>query len=178
MKRIIIIITVCTFWSCRAQNIYNINEVKTTSIKPPYYIKDINHYYDDIVGVWKWENGNNSFELVLQEFEMFSYPQGSGNFIDSLYGKYKYIINGNVVSEVTEILPTPNFSVSLIFESINEYKIIITDQISEITKTGTFNIISSTTVKIEFFDIKGIVVGGNGNGQEWSLPNSLTLIKQ
>jgi hypothetical protein len=176
MKKLIFIFTVLISIGCKAQTIYPLgtSDFNTNS----YYIKDTNNYHDDIVGTWKWENSSDSFEITIQEFEQFRFNENSSIYRDCLFGKYTYKINNQVVSEVPIIEPFPNMSISFYFETPVEYKVIIKDTVSEVVKEGLFTLTSSTTATIKFFDIKGIVVGGNGNGQEWSLPDSLTLIKQ
>ena len=80
--------------ACKAQTIYDIttNPEDRTS-RDNYYLKDINNYNDSFIGVWKWEDGLDSFEITLQEFERHSNPNTPNRFYDKIYGKYKYFMN-------------------------------------------------------------------------------------
>ena len=142
------------------------------------YLKDIDNHHDAVVGIWRWEDGNNSFEITFQEFEMYSYPEGSTDYSDKIFGKYTYINNNEVITQVNFIQPFPDFKVSLSFRSPQEYSILIVDLVSETARRGKFILTSPTTAVIQ--DLKplpGIKVD-YGNGQEWALPNTLTLTKQ
>ena len=92
MKNLILFsLLIVSLYSCKAQTTiynlgtYDINETENT------YIKDVDNHHDAIVGTWKWEDGTNSFEITLQEFEMQNYPSTSTEYYDRIFGKYKYI---------------------------------------------------------------------------------------
>ncbi len=95
MKNILIIIlSLFSFISCKAQitPIYNEEDV------PSYtntYFKDIDNDFDPYIGTWKWENGNNSLEIIFNK--VIHNDEGHGDFSDNLVGEYKYIENGVVL---------------------------------------------------------------------------------
>ena len=73
MKNLLIIAFTLIFISCKAQTVYNLDIMPGDRVSDNYYIKDINNQYDAIVGVWKWQQGNDSFEITLQKFTKYSY---------------------------------------------------------------------------------------------------------
>ena len=180
MKKInIIIIFIITLMGCKAQTVtYNLTTVASENITTDnYYIKDIDNHHDAIVGVWKWENGNDSFEMTLQEFEMENYTPSLTQYYDNIYGKYKYIKNGVVITDINTIQKFPNFNVTFSFRSPTEYYILIRDLVSQTSKRGTFVLTSPTTAMVNLEPLPGVKVD-YGNGQPWALPNSFTFIKQ
>ena len=179
-KYLSIIALMASVFSCKAQTvIYNMSTVTPEDITTSNnYIKDIDNHHDAIVGIWRWQNGDDSFEITLQEFEMYNYPDDSTRYRDLIFGRYTYIKDSIVIAEVTAIEVIPNFKVLMRFQSPTEYTIWLEDTVSETAKKGKFILTSPTTAVIQ--DLKplpGIKVD-YGNGQEWALPNTLTLTKQ
>ncbi len=180
MKQIIIIlITTFSIFGCKAQTtVYNLSTVTSEDINTTnYYVKDIDNHHDAIVGVWKWENGNSSFEMTLQEFEMENYAPTLTIYHDNIYGKYKYIENGVTITDISTIEAFPNFNVGLSFRSPTEYYILIRDLVSERSKRGTFILTSPTTATVEISELPGVKVN-YGNGLDFALPTSMILTKQ
>jgi len=176
MKNIILIVSIFCFAACKAQTIYNVGTPIENITESDYYIKDINNHYDDIVGTWLWEDGNSSFEITLQKFEMYSYPSSSTYYADMIFGKYKYIEDGVLISEIVEILPYPNFKVAFNYKNSTKYVVIISDVVSETNRIGEFILTSPTTANLELWINEGVKVN-YGNGLDFSLPTSVTLTK-
>ncbi|WP_179006210.1 DUF6705 family protein [Winogradskyella forsetii] len=186
MKNIVLVlITLITFYSCKAQTIYPLGTPREQITENNFYIKDIENIHDQVVGVWRWESGNSSFEITLQEFEQSPGFEGSTFFKDVIHGKYKYIEDGNIIAEVIEI---PNLiqnrpKVYVGYESENTFFIQISDIISEKYKQGTFIINDDGTATISLQD----PIGTSGirtpndpppNNLEFQLPTNITLTKE
>jgi hypothetical protein len=185
MKNILLVlITLITFYSCKAQTIYPLGTPREQITENNFYIKDTENIHDQVVGVWRWESGNSSFEITLQEFEQNPLYEGSTFYEDDVFGKYKYIENGVLIAEVTEItnLIQNRPKVSVGYESENTFFIQISDIISEKYKQGTFIINDDGTATINLAD----PIGTSGirtpndpppNNLEFQLPTNITLTK-
>lgn len=181
MKNIFMTITILlTAYSCRAQlTVYDIStEPEQVTVTKNYYYKDINNHNDTFVGTWRWEVGNSSFELVLQEFEMYSDPITSRTniYIDKLFGKYKYIANGQTVADVQTIGTFAETTVAVCFSTPTVFTIVLRDVVSATYKVGTLTLIAPGTATMELHDSGGIKLN-YGNGLPWALPTTLTLTK-
>ena len=75
MKNILLTLFILTTLSCKAQlTVYNIDTPpEDRTVTDNYYYKDIDNHHDAIVGVWKWEEDNTSFEMTLQQFEQYCF---------------------------------------------------------------------------------------------------------
>ncbi len=177
MKNIILISFIISFISCKSQTIYNLGTTPENRVSDNYYIKDIDNYHDGIVGTWKWQDGDSSFEITLQEFERYSESIAPNQYMDRVFGKYKYIENGITVAEVNEIGVFINFKLTLIFQTPTKYAIVIRDVVSSKGKVGEFILTSPTTAIMELWDSQGVKVGTE-TGIDFALPTSLTLTKQ
>ncbi len=176
MKHFFLII-VFSFISCKSQIIYDLGTTPENMVSDNFYIKDLNNHHNTIIGVWKWQDGNSSFEITLQEFEHYSESITPNQYRDEIYGKYKYVKNGITIAEVNEIEVFINFKLSLIFQTPINYAITIGDVVSSKGKAGDFILTSATTALWELKDIEGIKVGTE-TGIDFALPTSLTLTKQ
>lgn len=67
------------------------------------YIKDLNNYYTPYLGIWKWENGNNSLEI---KFEKINMVFDGELYFDEIIGKYKYIKDGVVLHNSLDYIIT------------------------------------------------------------------------
>jgi len=181
MKNIILAVLVISFVSCKAQmNIYPIGTgIGGIDQNQPYYVKDVNNHHEAIVGVWKWQDGNESFEITIQEFEMYTYaPASYGVYRDMLFGKYKYELDGEIICETTEILPFPSGNLALTYGSPIEYFIQIKDVISLKRRVGEFKLINSTTASWQLWISEGLKVGFPETGIDFLLPTGMFLTKQ
>ena len=176
-KTIIILVMTLSVFACKAQTIYGFGTAPEDMEPDNIYIKDINNDHDLIVGTWKWEDGDNSFEITLQEFEMYNYPSDSDNYFDAIFGKYKYIEDGNVVSETSTIESYPNIFLTLNFYSPTIYNVVIKDVVSNKHMVGQFVIISSNIATFNIQESQGIRVNAD-SGIDFTLPTSVTLTKQ
>ncbi len=179
MKHILLALFIVSTLSCKAQlTVYNIDTPpENRTVTDNYYYKDIDNHHDAIVGVWRWEDGNTSFEMTLQEFEQYSYPISPNIYLDAVYGKYTYIENGQTIVNITEIETFVNLKLSLGFRSPTEYGVVIGDPTSETNKVGEFILTSPTTATMRLWDSEGVKIN-YGNGQPWALPTYFELTKQ
>lgn len=109
MKNIFIVAIVLLSVSCKAQDVFPLYD---SPIDAPYdsYFKDLDNDFNPFVGEWKWENGNTSWTIQLQKFEMI--PSGSSSFSDVLVGEYQYIENNvELINELPFIPNTNDLSV-------------------------------------------------------------------
>jgi hypothetical protein len=176
MKHILILlITTLSIFSCKAQTVYPIGTYDIPGNN--YYTKDTNNHHDAIVGIWKWESGNTSFEITLQEFEMYSDPISPTVFTDAIFGKYTYIENGVIIAEVNEIRTLPLFFLSLTFRTPTKYAVVIGDVVSTRSMVGEFILTSATTATLELWHSGGVRFGYEDK-PPFALPMSLVLTKQ
>ena len=98
MKNIILSITTLLCFTLNAQytSIENL-DISDSSNSPDFpvygvYYKDLNNILNPFVGTWKYTNGNNVFEIVLQKKLMSS--QNGYFYKDMLIGSYRYVENG------------------------------------------------------------------------------------
>lgn len=180
MKNIITLITLLVFYSsCSAQQtIVDISNKENWTTNT--YLKDINNHFNDVLGSWKWENGNNSFEIVFTKITNYNY-EGINMSADFILGKYKYIENGiEIANTLNNTDDTPlDFYSTLMFNSPTEYVIIIDDIVSNKVKKGKFFISSSGLDTIATFNLQNTEgLKFNQTNIEFSLPTELTLIKQ
>lgn len=175
---LLLLITLCVL-SCKAQlTVYNIDTPpEQRTVTDNYYYKDIDNHHDAIVGVWSWEEGNNSFEMTLQEFEQYSDPITPNIYSDDIYGKYTYTENGETIIDLTEIQTFVNVKLALGFRSPTEYTVVIKDPISDTNKIGEFILTSPTTATMRLWNSEGVKIN-YGNGQPWALPTYFELVKQ
>ncbi len=177
MIRILVVSASLFIMSCARTVIYPLGTHPMDRISDNYYIKDTNNHHDDIVGTWFWESGETSFELVLEEFEMDSDFLQPTTFVDRVFGRYSYIVDGSVISQINSIAGLPNFKVALIFDTPTKYNVIIHDVVSERSKVGEFILTSSNSATLNLWDSNGIKIN-HGNGQDFALPTNLVLTKQ
>ncbi len=175
MKIVIVIIAMASIVGCKAQAIYplgsfNINETS-------YYVKDLDNHHDLIVGTWRWEDGDTSFEVVLHEFEMFNYPSWNSEYYDIVFGKYTYILDGAIIAQVNTIEPIPNGKLTLHFSNEHLYRVVIKDIVSDLTMVGEFALTSSQTATLKLWNSEGVKINV-GNGQDFMLPTNVVLTKQ
>lgn len=93
---ILIIITIITIISCKAQS--PIISIEDDSNNDDFtaenaYVKDINNKFNPFFGEWKWEDTatNTSFTIVFSKIEMV---YDGDYYEDVLIGKYRFIKNG------------------------------------------------------------------------------------
>tara|TARA_R110002124_G_scaffold285115_3_gene463275 strand:+ start:1675 stop:2235 length:561 start_codon:yes stop_codon:yes gene_type:complete len=184
MKNILsIAFIIISFYSCKAQTIYPLGTQPEEIQGDDYYIKDTQNVYDSIEGIWLWEVGTSSFELTLEGFEMVSLSEESTQYRDVVFGKYKYIVNGNTIAEVNNI---PNIQssfpkVAISYKSATVFRIQITDILSEKYKIGEFVLNDNGTATISLED----PIGTNGlyfpdnppTGLDFQLPINIILTK-
>jgi hypothetical protein len=180
MKNVLTLITLLVFYiSCSAQHtIVDVsNKIDWTTNT---YLKDTNNHFEDVLGNWKWEEGNSSFEIEFTKITNYNY-EGINMAIDFILGRYKYIEDGVVVSDISNNNSyTPlDFRATLVFVNPTEYTFIIHDDVSDKTKKGPFTLSTNGLETIATFSLRdpeGTVT--YPTNIEFSLPTQLTLIKQ
>ena len=91
MKNIFIILTLTlSILSCKAQ-IAPLYKADPDLPEGTYY-KDINNDLDKFEGTWLWQDGNNSFTLVLEK-KVQVHDDTANIYEDMIIGEYVYIVN-------------------------------------------------------------------------------------
>ena len=178
MKNKILIIAILAIFGCKAQEVIlplgtNYSEILSDN----FYMKDIDNYHDAIVGVWRWENGSDSFEITLQEFEMHQIANDPQEKRDSVFGTYVYIINNEIAVSTNEINPPFVIPIGLYYNSPTEFRIIISDVSTGAYKVGEFTLLNDNTATISLRASEGVKIDYVGS-ENFSLPTDITLIKQ
>lgn len=103
MKNLILILSICFIsLNCKSQNIVPIYNTPSISDipKPPYY-KDVDNDFNKFIGVWKWQNGTDSWTIEFKKVVKFETKiknevtgQYSYEYHDVLVGEYNYVVNG------------------------------------------------------------------------------------
>jgi hypothetical protein len=93
MRKLIFILSIALSLSCKAQTIIPMYGGIEFEHNSNYYLKDTDNVLNNYEGIWKWQNGNSSFTLVLKKFEQVQ--RSSGLYKDYLLGEYQYVDNGN-----------------------------------------------------------------------------------
>lgn len=179
MKNSISLITLLVFCiSCSAQHtIVDVsNKIDWTTNT---YLKDTNNHFEDVLGTWKWEEGNSSFEFEFTKITNYNY-EGINMAIDFILARYKYIKDGVLVADILNNTYNPlNFKATLIFVNPTEYTLIINDVVSDKTKKGEFKLSSNGLDTIAKFGLRNLEgTETYPTNIEFSLPTQLTLIKQ
>tara|TARA_R110002124_G_scaffold86007_1_gene222813 strand:+ start:1676 stop:2290 length:615 start_codon:yes stop_codon:yes gene_type:complete len=186
MKNIpLILIFVATFYSCKAQTIYPLGTQPEQIEGNNYYLKDIQNINDNFVGTWLWESGNSSFELTLQEFEQYSYPNNSTQYWDAIFGKYKYIEDGSIISETDEIFDTTDRPLPRVIAHYKTQNIIwisVSDIVSKEYKVGEIVLNDDGTATMTLQDSIGTSGVRTPNDPPpstlgFQLPTNITLTK-
>jgi hypothetical protein len=180
MKKIIInVFLILGLLSCKAQSVYPL-DVEPEDIHPNLfgsYVKDIDNHYNDIVGLWKWEDGADFFELNLEKFTKYSNAGAPRRYRDKIFGKYKYVQAGATVAELTDITP-PLIRMSLHYHTPTEYSVFIEDVSTGAYKVGLLTITSPNHATIDLWDSRGLkYVDDINNIPVFTLPTHLELIR-
>ncbi len=149
MKKIYVTISILLFsFGCKAQSpILDVEKKDFWTSQTGAYYKDINNFYDDFEGTWKYTNGNTSFTISLEK----KVKRYSGKFyIDGIIGEYKYIENGvEKINTFTDSYERPSLWHSYLLKShhkpdcnncpTNErrLRLIFSDYVRDLTGTFT-----------------------------------------
>ena len=103
MKNIILLATLMTVLSCKAQSpIISLSDHTAELVDNAYY-KDIDGDLDNFVGTWIYTNGTSSIKVTFQKIEQVFNDEW---YEDLLIGEYQYIENG--VEKVNTLNNTPS----------------------------------------------------------------------
>ena len=120
MKKIYVTISILLFsFGCKAQSpILDVEKKDFWTSQTGAYYKDINNFYDDFEGTWKYTNGNTSFTISLEK----KVKRYSGKFyIDGIIGEYKYIENGvEKINTFTDSYERPSLWYSSLLKSYHK----------------------------------------------------------
>lgn len=182
---ILIIICAIAISSCKAQTVYPLGTMPEDIYEDDYYIKDTYNLHDNYVGTWRWEDGDSSFEIEFQEFEQNPDYAGSTQYRDRIFGKYKYIENGTIISEVTQIPSSLQDipKVYLAYKNATTFWIQISDVISGKYKQGEFTLNGDGTATMILHEPVGGTSGVRMAGDpplsdlEFQLPTNITFTK-
>ena len=179
MKNVLTLITLLVFCiSCSTKHtIVDVsNRINWTNNT---YLKDTNNHFEDVLGTWKWEEGNSSFEFEFTKITNYNY-EGINMAIDFILARYKYVKDGVLVADILNNIYDPlNFKATLVFDNPTEYIFIINDVVSDKTKKGQFKLNSNgldTIATYSLRNLEGMYV--NQSNIEFSLPTQLTLVKK
>jgi hypothetical protein len=169
---------ICSFLNCKAQQtIVDVSNKMDWTTNT--YLKDTNNHFNDVLGTWRWENGNNSsFEVIFTKITNYQY-EGINMSEDCILGRYKYIENGiEIANTMGNISDTPlDFDLTLVYFTPIKYEMIIQDVVSNKVMKGFFILSNSnTTATYSLKNTQGMKV--NQSNLPFSLPTSLTLTKQ
>jgi len=102
MKNILNLLVLFIVFSCKAQTIIPIaggnNPLK---YKSGTYNKDVDNDLDKFVGIWKFQQGNTSLEIIFKKI-VHSYYSIGGYYEDLLIGEYRYVANGTEIVNTLE----------------------------------------------------------------------------
>ncbi len=92
MKKTLILITIASFLSCKAQTIVPLYGSDDFDDNSNFYLKDVHDNFNKFEGRWKYTENNISFTLLFKK--ELKVPTSSGLFVDYLLGEYQYVENG------------------------------------------------------------------------------------
>jgi len=72
-------------------------QVKSQDLNINYGANNLNPCQNKFIGIWKWENNNDSFTLNLKKQNISMPPYDKNIKADILYGFHKYVKNNIVV---------------------------------------------------------------------------------
>ncbi len=106
MEKILYItfITFFTFVSCKAQTIVNRNTFNQGNNEGKYF-KDLDNNFDNFIGTWEHQNGNEIFRVTLWKVEMEEHENGNrpSFWMDALKGHYEKVeVTTNTFGEIEE----------------------------------------------------------------------------
>ena len=109
MKNIglILLTTLALMLSCKAQEIVNLNTFNDGNNEGKYF-KDLNNNFTPYLGVWEWQNGNQTFRVTLWKVEMEEHENGNrpSYYIDIIQGHYNMVQQGQPGSPIEETVYT------------------------------------------------------------------------
>jgi hypothetical protein len=93
---ILIIISIITLSSCKAQNapLYRAEP----DLPEGTHYKDLDGDLSDFVGVWKWQNNDSIVTIKFKKWEDV-YDSDYNQYEDYLVGAYKFTVNGSVIED-------------------------------------------------------------------------------
>ena len=159
------------------------------------YLKDVENKFHPFEGTWVWSNGTDTLTVMIEKIEMVYIPN-SNYYSDFLIGKYKYIQNGNEITNtlnynITSSNMWNNSHVPMYDQGyFSDTKIIFT--FMDYTKQKKCNLrltlidflndldgnIVATKAQWELYDEeKSHIVPVDPNSVGFSVPNNVELIK-
>lgn len=176
----ILCLFILTSYSCTTQesviDVSDKSEWMSGSKSFNKYLKDKNNMFQNVLGTWKWQQGNSYFEITFNKITKYHFGD-TKLYADFIVGKYRYVENGVTIADITNNTYNPsNCLAFLTFVSQDEYIIDIKDINSNKKKVGPF-ILNSNITEATFTleNTHGMKIENNIN---FSLPTQLTLIKQ
>ena len=124
MKKILILVLTVVSYSCKAQLTVPMNTDYKLLLKNNNYIKDTEGDLNKFVGTWKWIDPNNP--NTYMELEFFKVLHWNANNIneyyeDSIFGNYKYVQNGVVITNTLGQNSTDDLYNYNLFPKISSY---------------------------------------------------------
>ncbi|HNU59092.1 MAG TPA: hypothetical protein PKI08_03960 [Aquaticitalea sp.] len=93
--------------SCKAQEIVDLNTWNEGNNEGKYF-KDLNNNFTPYLGVWEWQNGNQTFRVTLWKVEMEEYENGNrpSYYVDNIQGHYEMVQQGQPGGSIEETVYT------------------------------------------------------------------------
>lgn len=107
MKKFILLISLVTLFSCKAQSPIVPLYQQGLGFTANTYYKDIDNDFNKFVGTWKYETSNSTIIIQLQKRTMH-YDATNNIYYDMLVGEYQYIVNGVTIVNTLSNLSNTN----------------------------------------------------------------------
>ena len=101
MKNIIYIISFLFISNTEAQELVNINLWNQLPNDTGKYYADLDNYFDNFVGTWEYQNGNQTFQISLWKETKSPYydVENPKFYADRILGHFKMILNKDMPNE-------------------------------------------------------------------------------
>lgn len=183
MKQILILAIICFTSACKGQTpVYTLGTNLPNNIPDGCYVKDNNNILNKFAGTWVFNQNGKVFTVTLNKGLMVPI---ANHYRDDIQGKYKYIVNGNIVVE-TENYTGNNSRIQTTFLNYGTEKIALFFYDPERPKIGSRVFLTYSNVggveKLHWeLKVMGYlpVLPGEPNPQlDFRVPTNCELIKQ
>lgn len=101
MKNIVLLICVIINFNVRSQEIVYMNQWNQLPDDTGKYFADLDNNYENFIGTWEYQNGNQTFQIILSKITQSPFYTGESPkfYADIILGHYKMILNKNLPNE-------------------------------------------------------------------------------
>ncbi|MFZ4107170.1 DUF6705 family protein [Flavobacterium sp.] len=156
-------------------------------VSPGTYLKDINYTFDNFLGTWKYQNGNEILIFKLEKVEMYFYTEYE-TYYDFIKGNYSYSTDGGntyIVNTIQQNLGNNNPDINPLFscgpETPLKDKMPFYDIIYQKNAYATFTFQNNNFNQLHL-KLKnkggGYILPATPPNPAFCIPNNVTLIKQ